>query len=161
MQTYPSVLKCIRFGEYTFPSAFFLILVHLSIHFEGILHMLKMEISTFLLQLKIKFSIFSANIIGERGIKITNLTSLVAQLVKSLLAMLETWVWTLVWENPLEEGMATHSGILAWRIPMDRGVCQSVFCGVMRSWTQLSDYAYHKWGKGILRHSLVLNIWKA
>ena len=87
------------------------------------------------------FYFFSANIIGERGIKITNLTSLVAQLVKNLLAMQETWVWTLVWENPLEEGMATHSGILAWRIPMDRGVCQSVVCGVMMSWTQLSDYA--------------------
>ena len=32
----------------------------------------------------------------------------------------ETWVRSLDWEDPLEEGMATHSGILAWRIPMDR-----------------------------------------
>ena len=34
--------------------------------------------------------------------------------------MQETWVWSLGWENPLEESMATHSSILAWRIPMDR-----------------------------------------
>ena len=37
------------------------------------------------------------------------------QLVKNLLAMWETWVRTLGWEDPLEEGMATHSSILAWR----------------------------------------------
>ena len=46
--------------------------------------------------------------------------SLVAQLVKNLPPMWETWVQSLGWENPLEEGMATHSIILAWRIPMDR-----------------------------------------
>ena len=43
--------------------------------------------------------------------------SLVAQLVKSLPAMQETWVQFLDWENPLEKGKATHSSILAWRIP--------------------------------------------
>ena len=43
---------------------------------------------------------------------------LVAQVVKNLPAMLETQVRSLVWEDPLEEGMATHSSILAWRIPM-------------------------------------------
>ena len=37
--------------------------------------------------------------------------------VKNLPAMQETWVRSLVWENPLEKGMATHSSILAWRIP--------------------------------------------
>ena len=47
--------------------------------------------------------------------------SLVAQLVKSLSSMRETWVLSLGWEDPLEEGMATHSSIPAWRIPMDRG----------------------------------------
>ena len=46
--------------------------------------------------------------------------SLVAQLVKNLPAVLETWVRSLGWEDPLEEGMATHSSILAWRIPLDR-----------------------------------------
>ena len=43
--------------------------------------------------------------------------SLVAQTVKNLPAMQETWVPSLGWEDPLEEGMATHSCILAWRIP--------------------------------------------
>ena len=43
--------------------------------------------------------------------------SLVAQLVKNLPVMWETWVQFLVWEDPLEKEMATHSSILAWRIP--------------------------------------------
>ena len=43
--------------------------------------------------------------------------SLVAQLVKYPPAMQETWVQSLGWEDPLEKGMATHSSILAWRIP--------------------------------------------
>ena len=43
--------------------------------------------------------------------------SLVSQLVKNLPAMRETWVWSLGWEDPLEKGTATHSSILAWRIP--------------------------------------------
>ena len=43
--------------------------------------------------------------------------SLMAQTVKNLPAMEETWFWFLGWEDPLEEGMATHSSILAWRIP--------------------------------------------
>ena len=38
-------------------------------------------------------------------------------MVKNPPAMWETWVLSLVWEDPLEEGMATHSSILAWRIP--------------------------------------------
>ena len=42
---------------------------------------------------------------------------LVAQLVKNLLAMRETWVRSLGWEDPLEKGKATHSSILAWKIP--------------------------------------------
>ena len=42
---------------------------------------------------------------------------LVAQMVKNLPAMWETRVRSLVWEDPLEKGMATHSSILAWRIP--------------------------------------------
>ena len=42
---------------------------------------------------------------------------LVAQLVKNPLAMWETWVQSLGWEDPLEKGKAIHSSILAWRIP--------------------------------------------
>ena len=44
-----------------------------------------------------------------------------AQLVKNLPAMQETPVRFLGWEDPLEEGLPTHSSILAWRIPLDRG----------------------------------------
>ena len=47
--------------------------------------------------------------------------SLVVQLVKNTSAMRETWVWSLNLKDPLEEGIATHSSILAWRIPMDKG----------------------------------------
>ena len=47
--------------------------------------------------------------------------SLVAQMIKNLPAMRETWVRSLGWEDPLEEGTATRSSIPAWRIPMDRG----------------------------------------
>ena len=43
--------------------------------------------------------------------------SLVAQTVKNPPAMRETWVQSLGWEDPMEEEMTTHSGILAWRIP--------------------------------------------
>ena len=46
---------------------------------------------------------------------------MVTQTVKNLPAMQATQVPSLVWEDPLEEGMATHSSVLAWRIPMDRG----------------------------------------
>jgi len=61
--------------------------------------------------------------------------SLVAQTVKNLLAVQETWVQSLGWEDPLEEGMATHSSILAWRIPMDRGAWQATVHGVTKSRT--------------------------
>ena len=44
-------------------------------------------------------------------------TSLVAQLVKNPPIMQETWVQSLGWEEPLEKGKATHSSILAWKIP--------------------------------------------
>ena len=43
--------------------------------------------------------------------------SLLAQTVKNLPAMQQTWVQSLDWEHPLEKGMATHSSILAWRFP--------------------------------------------
>ena len=43
-----------------------------------------------------------------------------AQTIKNLPAVRETWVQHLGWEDPLEDGMATHSSALAWRIPMDR-----------------------------------------
>ena len=48
---------------------------------------------------------------------------LIAQMVKNLQAMQETWVQSLGWEDPLEKRMKTHSSILAWENPMDRGAC--------------------------------------
>ena len=65
--------------------------------------------------------------------------SLVTQAVKNPPAMQETWVPCLGGEDPLEEGMATHSSILAWRIPMDRGAWRATIHGVAKSRTQLSD----------------------
>ena len=56
--------------------------------------------------------------------------SLVAQRVKNPPAMRETWVRSLGWEDSLEEGMATHSSILAWRVPMDRGAWRATAHGV-------------------------------
>ena len=52
--------------------------------------------------------------------------------------MLETWVQSLGWEDPLEEEMATHSSILAWRIPWTEEPAGTVH-GVTESRTQLSD----------------------
>ena len=60
------------------------------------------------------------------------LASLVAQAVKNLPETQETWVRFLGWEDPLEEGMATHWSILAWRIPMDRRVWWATVQGVQR-----------------------------
>ena len=58
-----------------------------------------------------------------------------AQTVKNPPAMWETWVRSLGWDDPLEEGMVTHSSILAWKIPMDRGAWRAVVYGVEKSWT--------------------------
>ena len=63
--------------------------------------------------------------------------SLVAQLVKTLPAMQETLVCSLGWEDPLEQGKATHSSILAWRIP---GTVQSMGS---QSQIWLSDFHFH------------------
>ena len=63
----------------------------------------------------------------------------VAQQIKDPPAMQETWIRSLSWEDPLEEGMATYSSILAWRIPMDRGAWWATVHGVAKSQTQLSD----------------------
>ena len=62
-----------------------------------------------------------------------------AQTVKNPPAMWETWVRSLGWEDPLEEGMATHSSILAWRISMDRGAWWATVHGLSKNQTRLSD----------------------
>ena len=65
--------------------------------------------------------------------------SLLAQQVKSLPAMWETWVQSLGQEDPLKKGMATYSSILAWRVAMDRGAWWATVRGVTKSQTCLSD----------------------
>ena len=59
------------------------------------------------------------------GAKDSHRTSQVVQRVENLPAMWETWVRSLGWEDPLEEGMATCSSILTCRIPMDSGAWQA------------------------------------
>ena len=59
-------------------------------------------------------------------------------MVNNLPEMQETWIWTLGQEDPLEKEMATHSSILAWRIPWI-GVWRATVHRVMKSWTQLSN----------------------
>ena len=60
-------------------------------------------------------------------------------MVKNPSAMQETWVQSLGWEDPLEEGTETHSSILAWRIPMGRGAWQASVLVDVKSQTRLSD----------------------
>ena len=60
-------------------------------------------------------NITSASLIRRKPLTVW--TSLVAQTVKHLFTMQETWVWSLGWEDPLEKEKATHSSTLAWKIP--------------------------------------------
>ena len=71
--------------------------------------------------------------------------------------MQETWVRSLGWEDPLEESMATHSSILAWRIPMDRGAWWATVYGVAESDTteQLSHTHTHTHTHTIVNRSKV------
>ena len=59
----------------------------------------------------------AVTICNDFGAQKNSLCSLVAQMVRRLPTMWETWVRYLGWEDPLEKEMATHSSILAWRIP--------------------------------------------
>ena len=65
----------------------------------------------------------------------------VAQMVQNLPAMQETQVQFPGWEDPLEKGMATHSGVLAWRIPWTEE--PGTVHGVAKGWTRLSHYHYY------------------
>ena len=62
-------------------------------------------------------------------------TSVVAQMVKNPPAMWKTWDQSLHWEDPLEEGMATHSSSLAWKISIDGGAWRATVQGVKKNWT--------------------------
>ena len=60
-------------------------------------------------------------------------------MVKHLPAMQETWVQSLVWEDPLEKEMATHSSILAWEMLWIEEPNRQQSVGLEKSWTRLSD----------------------
>ena len=62
-----------------------------------------------------------------------------APTVKNPPAIQKTWVRSLGWEDPLEEGMTTCSSMFAWRIPMDRGAWRATVQRVAKNRTQLSN----------------------
>ena len=73
-------------------------------------------------------------------------------MVNNLPEIQKTGVQSLGWENPLEEGMATLSSVLAWRIPMDRGAWQATVHGITKSWTRLrDDYAKLNFRKALFK----------
>ena len=67
-------------------------------------------------------------------------------MVKNLPVTQEMWVRFLGREDPLEEGMATHSSTVAWRIPMDRGARWATVHGVAKIWTRLRQLSMHAIG---------------
>ena len=70
---------------------------------------------------------------GKFGLHFTgSWASLVAKGVKNLPTVWETWVWFLGWEDLLENGKATHSNILAWRIPWAEEPGERTFMGSQR-----------------------------
>ena len=81
--------------------------------------------------------------------------SLVAQMVKNLTAMQQIWIRSLGWEDPLKKGMATHSSILAWRIPRteEPGGLQSLGSQRVRhDWVTLTHTHTHtriSWGSAV------------
>ena len=77
-----------------------------------------------------------------------SLATLVSQVVKNLPTMWETWIWSLVWEDPLENGMAAHSSIFAWRIPWTESPGRLQSMGSQR--------VGHDWAT--ITHSLMIHI---
>ena len=65
--------------------------------------------------------------------------SLVAQTIKNLPSVQETWVRSLCWEDPLEGGNGNPLQYSCLETPMDRGAWRATVHGVSKSWTQLSD----------------------
>ena len=94
-----------------------------------------------------------------QSIRVSYRASLVAQMVRSLPAMQETWVRSLGQEDTLEKEMATHSSTVAWKIPWteEPGRLQSMGS---QSWTRLSDFTFtfhfHALEKEMATHSSVL-----
>ena len=121
-------------------------------------------------ELILKFSPLSISSLfkhcSKYGMTLNNLqvpqrwASLVAQLVKNLPAVRETWVQSLGWEDPLEKGTATHSSILAWRVPWTEESMGSQ--RVRHAWATLTSSAIRScmmWSQpGFLAPCLVLNL---
>ena len=83
--------------------------------------------------------------------------------MKNLPAMWETWVPSLGQEEPLEEGIATHSSILAWKIPMDIGAWWATVHGITKSRTLLSlcrDASIETPKDRFLRASGLVSTWR-
>ena len=74
----------------------------------------------------------SAGIRAIPPLRVLNIRSLVAQTVKKLPAMQETWVRSMGWEDPLEKGMATHTSTRAWEIPWTEEPGGLPFMGLQR-----------------------------
>ena len=70
--------------------------------------------------------------------------------VKNPPAMQQIWVPSLGWEDPLEKEMATHSSILAWRIPMDRGAWRAAVQGVTKEWLNNNKRSILQSGAGLV-----------
>ena len=87
-------------------------------------------------------SILATHPLPKKGLKVIFWASLMAQMVKNLPAMGETWVQSLGREGPLGEGMATPSSFLARRIPMDGGAWQATVHEIAKSQTQLNHKAH-------------------
>ena len=88
-----------------------------------------------------------AQVVGKMKWQPAMSDCLVAQWVKNLPAVQESWVWSLGWENPLEKQMATHSSILAWKISWteEPGGVQSM--GSQRLEHDWAANTYTKWSK--------------
>ena len=82
-------------------------------------------------------------------------------MVKNPPAIWETWIQSLGWKDPLEEGMTTHSSILAWRIPMDRGAWWATVHRVSKSQTWLQLSRGHRTRESTVTHSLLNSQWPA
>ena len=82
--------------------------------------------------------------------------SLVAQMVKNLPAVQRPRFNPWVWEDPLEEGMETHSSILAWRIPMDRGAWRAIVHEVTKSQTRLSSHRVDSNGDSYIPYTEII-----
>ena len=92
--------------------------------------------------------------------------SLVAKIIKNSPAVWQTWVRSLDWEYPLEKRMSTHSSILAWRTPMDKGIWRITVHGVAESDTteQLSTHTfqndhYDKSSYHLSPYKILYNYW--